>query len=114
VKSNKKRMTDRQARAWGEALAALRSTHMREAFPSDDPDDWRWTFHWDEETRPGRGQSLTAVFMDGEDTAVIRSDVYGSWTLAVGTVDWTHSDEDDECTCEPCTEQRRIEEARWR
>lgn len=114
MKTNKRRMTERQYRAWPEAvLDVSRRLEALGAYPPGDPDDWRWAFHWDEETRPGRGHDLAAVYLDGEALATIRMDVYGSWSTATGEVDWVHT-ESDECTCPPCTEQRKVEEAAWR
>ena len=88
-------MTERQARAWGDAVAEVNKrggAHLPEAFES-------WDVQWRDESRPGRGQYLSATVCDGEHFAQIMMDVYGYPLVSVAEVRWIHSSSDEQCEC---------------
>lgn len=65
-----------------------------------------WTTTFEDETRPGRGHVIDAIWCDGEKLVQIRLDPYGNGSLSVAEVDWLHSSSDEECGCDPCEKQR--------
>jgi hypothetical protein len=72
-------------------------------------DGYPWATYWAEETRPGRGHDLTAVFLDGEHVLTIQLDVYGNGGgIAIGVVEWTHADADEDCDCMWCRAEREV------
>lgn len=88
-------MTERQRKAWPEAIANLRKTGAVGL-----PDDPRsWTIHYAEETRPGRGRFIDATYVDGEVFAQILMDVYGYPNVSWASLDWVHADSNEECDC---------------
>lgn len=101
---NLERMTEKQRRDWPEAVQEINRYTVG---ASGNPDHSDWTFDWREESRPGRGQSFSAVFNDGEHFAQVIMDVYGMPSVSVATLDWLHSSSDEECMCSFC------EKARW-
>jgi hypothetical protein len=60
-----------------------------------------WLISYEDESRPGRGHSVSALHVDGEHIVHITLDVYGYGALGVGEIAWTHSSTDSECECEP-------------
>lgn len=100
-------LTERQQKAWPEATARLKATG---AYVPDRLADW--TVHYSEETRPGRGHAINAEFMDGEVYAQVLMDVYGYPNVSWAQLDWIHADSNEECDCETCEKERRIEAAR--
>lgn len=96
-------MTERQAAAWPQALETMRRYGV-DAPP--DLDHWCWHAKWGEETRPGRGHRLNAVYCDGDYFVQVLMDVYGYPSVSVATVDWVHSDSDEECYCRYCEDER--------
>lgn len=99
-------MTERQAKAWPEAVAEV----AKHATWSTVPDDLRcWIVKWDEETRPGRGHAMDAVWCDGEYFAQIRMDVYGYPSVSVASVEGIHSSCDEDCPCDECSAERLSE-----
>lgn len=101
-------MTERQARDWPGAVAEAQRYVDTSSIPLD-LDRYEWSVHWMEETRPGRGHDLSAVYCDGEYLVHITMDVYGGSRVAVAQVDWLHNDRDEECDCEPCEAERADE-----
>ena len=65
-----------------------------------------WIVEWAEEIRPGRGHAFNGVWLDGEYIVQIRMDVYGSPSVSVGSTEWLHSSDDEECPCQPCRTDR--------
>lgn len=98
-------MTERQAKAWPEAIAEVAKRGV-----DVDPQPHRWNIQWEDESRPGRGHAMHAVWMDGDHVVEIAMDVYGYPRVAVGTVDWIHNSSDEECECDPCAADRAEEE----
>lgn len=88
-------MTERQAKAWPEAVAEL-NEHAGGSIP-EHPLNWRIT--WDEESRPGRGHLLDATYADGEYFCQIRMDVYGYPSVSIAETTWIHANGDEECPC---------------
>lgn len=91
-------MTDRQKAAWPKAVDEARA-HGADV-DADAP--WSWTFEWREESRPGRGRDLNAIYADSDHVVQIVLDVYGNGSVSVGEVDWIHSSADETCECEVC------------
>lgn len=98
-------LTDRQAKAWPEAVARLREHYS--ALPQDIAS---WNVHYFEETRPGRGHAINAEYLDGEVFAQILMDVYGYPNVSIATLDWVHADSNEECACQPCEAERAAED----
>lgn len=92
--------THRQRAALGQMVARARDEHGVHAPHWDE--HGLWLTHWHPETRPGRGRALNTVYHDGEMVIQILLDPYGSGSLAVGEVEWTHSDSNDDCDCSAC------------
>jgi plasmid maintenance system antidote protein VapI len=101
--NNAWKMTERQLAAWPDAIAEINRYHVE---ASDNPDHPDWHFDWFEETRAGRGQVFSALFIDGEHFAQIFMDVYGSPTVSVAALDIMHNGSDEECPCDFCTKER--------
>ena len=99
--------TERQAAAWPEAVARV---NLHDAYAPEDPTAYGWTLNWHEEIRPGRGHYLDAQFNDGEHFAQITMDVYGSPVVSVATLDWLHSDGNEDCDCDPCQAEREADD----
>lgn len=90
-------MTQRQADAWPAAVDEVRS------YGAEAPARlWEWVVQWDDESRPGRGHTMHALWLDGEYVAEVYMDVYGYPTVVVAFMDLIHNSGDDECSCEPC------------
>lgn len=88
--------TDRQAKAWTEAVA-----EAQKYVPSEIPLELHaWTVDWQEETRPGRGHAFDGVWTNGEHFVQIRMDVYGDPSVSVAELEWLHSSAyEDGCPC---------------
>jgi hypothetical protein len=99
-------MTERQLRDWPVAVA-----EAQRYVDTSDIQTWIghpwWQVRMEEESRPGRGHYLSAVWCDGECLVQISMDVYGGPTVSVGEVRWLHNGADEECDCEPCTTERQ-------
>ncbi|UOE45904.1 hypothetical protein [Agromyces larvae] len=92
---SKPQMTERQAAAWPEAIAAINAVDG-----VDLPEGiGYWDVIWGEETRPGRGHYLDARYNDGEHFAQITMDVYGYPNTSVAELDWLHASGWEECPC---------------
>lgn len=96
-------MTDKQKAAWPDAIKEIARYNIA---VQENPDHYDWTFDWQEESRPGRGQSFSALFIDGEHYAQIMMDVYGYPTVSVAALDILHNGSDEECPCEFCEKER--------
>lgn len=96
--------TERQAKAWSEAVAEIQ--RYVTSTVSADIDHYDWTVSWKDETRPGRGHGFVGLWCDGEHLAQVVMDVYGYPSVAVAEVTWLHNSEADECDCDPCTAER--------
>lgn len=96
-------MTERQKKSWPDRIASL-SASVPEASVPEHPRNWDITY--DEETRPGRGHYINATYNDGEHFAQILMDVYGGGSESIAELTWRHSSHDEECECDPCTDQR--------
>lgn len=108
-------LTERQQKALAEALTEAHQQHGIELDPWSLTSSW-WTTRFEDEIRPGRGRDLTTTWCDADHIVVIRIDVYGSTSLAIGDLTWTHDSEDEDCGCAACAaEQQRNDEAdrRW-
>ncbi|GAB3125834.1 hypothetical protein [Glaciibacter psychrotolerans] len=103
------KMTERQAAAWPGAVAEVQQYVDTSTIPAD-LENYQWAVHWMEESRPGRGCSLSAVYCDGEYFAQVSMDVYGYPSVAVAEVSWLHNSSDDECECAPCKKEREDDE----
>lgn len=91
-------MTEKQYAAWPDAVARARTAGadgIQEA-------DYAWKYHWEDESRPGRGHYLSALWTDGEHFVQITMDVYGYPTVSVAELVWVHSDALEECDCALC------------
>lgn len=99
--------TERQAKAWPEALADAQRHATYSTIP---PDLYYWTVKWAEEVRPGRGHGFNGIWTDGEHFVQIMMDVYGRWEASVAALDWLHSTTDENCECEHCEAERAAEE----
>lgn len=97
--------TERQAKAWPEAIAEAQQ-YVTSGTISDDPDNYYWLVNWQDETRPGRGHHFNGTWIDGEYLVQIIMDVYGYPLVSVCEVTLLHNSESDECDCEPCIEER--------
>lgn len=102
-------MTERQAAAWPGAVAEaqryVKSSHI--AVNIDSP---YWQVAWAEESRPGRGQALSATWCDGEYLVQVRMDVYGYPSVSVAETTWLHSSSYEECECSYCEKERNTDE----
>ena len=96
-------MTARQARDWPTAVAEVQRYVDSSAVPVAIES---WQVVWGEETRPGRGHLLDALWLDGEYVAQIRMDVYGAPMVSVAETHWVHSSADDQCPCSHCATER--------
>lgn len=95
------RFTERQRAAWTEAVAEV----QRYVDTSTVPEHLHeWVIEFEDETRPGRGHFVNAVWCDGEYMAQVRMDVYGYPSVSVGAVEWLHSSSQEDCPCAPCRE----------
>lgn len=94
-------LTERQAKAWPEAIARLTATGapVPESITA-------WNVHYAEETRPGRGHHIDAQFVDGEVFAQVCMDVYGYPSVSWASLDWRHADSNEECDCDTCEAER--------
>lgn len=99
--------TARQADAWPRAIDRIR---RHAGGVADDPASYYWTLTWHDESRPGRGSFLDAIWTDGEHLAQITMDVYGYPVVSVAAVEWLHSDGDEACACDFCQDERRAED----
>ena len=97
--------TQRQAQAWPDAIERIRR-HGCEA--KEDPASHGWVLDWWDETRPGRGRYLSAIYWDGETIAQIAMDVYGYPIVSVSRCELIHSDADEECPCDDCEAVERV------
>ena len=102
-------MTERQANAWPEAVAEAQRYVTSSTIPVD-LDHYHWRVAWAEETHPGRGQCLDALWCDGEYLVQIIMDVYGYPYVSVAETTWLHSTADEECVCDYCEAERDEEE----
>lgn len=94
-------LTERQTKAWLEAVARL-----REHYDSIPADIRSWTVDYAEEARPGRGHFVNAQYLDGEVYVQVLMDVYGQPNVSLAYLDWIHADSDEECACAPCKRER--------
>lgn len=92
-------MTDRQRRAWPEAVARAQKYILDYALPCS-PDEW--AICWLPEARTGRGHDLEALWASGDNAARIWLNVYGTASVSVYYADLIHADSWEECTCEYC------------
>jgi hypothetical protein len=99
-------MTERQARDWPRGVAEAQQYVETSTIPLEITHH-EWTVRWEEESRPGRGHGLSAVFCDGEYVVQIMMDVYGGPRVAVAETNWIHNGFDEECDCEHCEAERR-------
>jgi hypothetical protein len=97
-------LTDRQKKAWPEAIERLRESGA--IVPGSMAE---WTVDYSDEVRPGRGRAINAQFIDGEVYAQILMDVYGYPNASFATLDWVHADSDEECDCGPCETEREAQ-----
>ncbi|GAB3166991.1 hypothetical protein GCM10027059_26850 [Myceligenerans halotolerans] len=97
--------TERQAKAWTEAVADIRSRGVN--VDSDINGSFYWTPRWEDEVRPGRGHLLDAIWIDGEHFVQVRMDVYGYPSISIAALEWLHASEDEECGCDRCEAERR-------
>ena len=97
--------TERQLAAWPEHVAEAQRYVTTSTVPTA-LDNHNWTRTWSEEVRPGRGQDLSAIYMDGEYVVHITLDVYGYGGVSVGETAWLHNSYDEECDCEYCEKER--------
>lgn len=81
-------MTERQVKALSEADARAQNICGQGL--------GRWHVAFEAETRPGRGQDLTAWATDGEYMATQYLDVYGNGPLIVSSIELMHNDADEE------------------
>lgn len=91
-------MTKRQAADWPRAIAEAQR-HVDSSTIQADIDHHEWCVRWHEESRPGRGHLLQAMWSDGEHVVSIFMDVYGNPSVAVAQAEWIHNSSDDECSC---------------
>ncbi len=105
-------MTERQAEAFDAVIADLAT---RGITLDASLDDYTWHVRWDDETRPGRGHAMSAVWCDGEHLVQVTMDVYGGPSVSVADVNWTHSDNGDECIgpCDRCVAETAAADAEW-
>jgi hypothetical protein len=86
----------------------------RGEFSVDAPHSW-WspglTLHLAEESRPGRGHDITWSYVDGDHAVTGHVDPYGHGGFSVATLEFVHSDDEEECDCHRCSPARRAEEA---
>lgn len=97
--------TTRQLTAWPQYVAEAQKYVDTSTLPSS-LSDWEWKVLWAEEVHPGRGASLSALYLDGEYVVQISLDVYGQGFVSVGETFWVHSSADESCLCEYCEEDR--------
>lgn len=90
-------LTARQAAAWPDAIDRLRVHGF--TIPADIAS---WSVDYADETRPGRGHSINAIFLDGEVFAQVWMDVYGYPNVSIAALDWIHADSNEDCDCDPC------------
>lgn len=93
------RMTGRQEIAWAEAVADIRSRGVE---VSENRHSHGWDLIWRQESRPGRGHDLHAIWCDGEHLVQLIIRVYGEWSVGIAEVDWIHSSSDEACGCDRC------------
>lgn len=99
------KFTERQAAAWPEAIAEIQR-YVDTSTVSADPQNYCWTVLWAEESRPGRGHYIDAIWCDGEYMAQVTMDVYGYPNVSVARTELIHNRADEECPCTPCTTER--------
>ena len=105
---NTEKFTERQAAAWPTAVAEAQR-HVTSSTISADLH--AWVVEWADEVRPGRGHAFNGIWTDGECFVQVLMDVYGSPSVSVAEVEWVHSSSDEECACQPCTDERDVEAA---
>lgn len=91
-------MTERQKAAWPEAIAEAQK-HVGGDEINADIQHWAWRVRWEDESRPGRGHTIRAVWCDGEYLVDISMDVYGHPSVGVAQLDWVHDSGNEECDC---------------
>lgn len=101
--------TERQLEAWPGAVAEAQ--HYVDGTITEDHEHWDWEIQWREESRPGRGHAISAIWSDGEYLVQITMDVYGYPAVSVAETRWIHNSADEECDCGPCLLDRDREEA---
>ena len=91
-------MTERQVKALAKRIeeAKLHGAEISAYQPWSD----NWHIRFADEVRPGRGQDLSAVWVDGDHVVVISLDVYGGGRMDVAEANFIHSGE--ECQCDIC------------
>lgn len=55
-----------------------------------------WAIAYQDESRPGRGHSITAWAADGENLATAYLDPYGHGPLVIAEIDLIHNDADED------------------
>lgn len=103
--SNTTSMTERQLKAWPQAVAEIQRYVDTSTVPTS-PNHHDWKIIFAEESRPGRGHQLDATWCDGEYLAQIRMDVYGYPSVSVAEVSWLHNSSYEECECTYCERER--------
>lgn len=94
------KLTDRQRTALDKI-----SDELQEKWALSDAFD----LAFEEETRPGRGHTVTWWCSDGERVAQGRIDIYGNYDgYGVGDLEWIHGGV--ECECEQCAAELTAEE----
>ena len=99
-------LTERQAVAWPEAIAEAQR-YVPSSTIHADITSYYWTVAWADETRPGRGHSVDAIWCDGEFFVQIWMDVYGYPSVSVAEMTWLHNSSNEECECGPCIDDRK-------
>lgn len=69
-----------------------------------------WNVILDDETRPGRGHRMKAIWTDYIQYVEISMDVYGYPSVYVSELSPIHYSYDEECPCVPCTVAREEED----
>lgn len=99
--------TERQIRDWDGAVTEAQQ-YVETTIPRSHHDP-RWIIGYREETRPGRGHAIDAVWFDGESLVMIRMDVYGYPSVVVASTDCLHNSSNENCACDPCIRVRHSE-----
>lgn len=103
------KLTESQLRDWPDAVAEAQRYVHTSTIPAN-PDHYDWDITYAEETRLGRGHSISALWLDGEYLVQIRMDVYGYPNVSVAETRWVHSSYVEECDCLPCRKYREKED----
>lgn len=98
-------LTDAQARGFAAAVAELNARQTADYVIPDDPHSHEWRLRWGTEMRPGRGATLSGVWISPDRIVQLIVDRHGRATVAYGEVEWVHSDGDEGCTC-GCREEQ--------